>query len=364
MQGILNISLKKIKSNWITLNEASQGKAAAVIKANAYGLGMNEIAKALIEVGCNYFYVANLEEAIKLRKENTSNKISIAIFEGFFKGNELIYLHNNLIPVINSLNQLDRLNKFNIFKKKNECIKAILNIDTGMNRLGLNSDEIDLILKDKSILENTKWDFIMSHLANSNQASNINNYNQLKKLKMFSKLFPHIKLSFANTSGIKLGANFCLDQTRPGIGIYGIDGEGNNINLMSQNLEIPFELFAPIIQIRNVNIGEQISYGGIDTTKKKSRLATLGIGYADGWLRLLKKNSSFLIEGQQCKVIGKITMDSFIIDITDINKAELKEENYISLVDNSNLKNILRNLDIISYEFLTLIGNRVIRKYN
>lgn len=364
MQGFLNISLNKIKSNWIALNAASQGKAAAVIKANAYGLGMNKIAKALVEVGCNYFYVANIDEAIELRKENTSNKISIAIFEGFFEGSELIYFNNNLIPIINNLNQLKRLNDFNVLNKKNQTIKAILNIDTGMNRLGLNSEEINFILRNKSILYNTKWEFIMSHLANSNDIANKNNYKQLKKIITFSKAMPNVKLSLANTFGIKLGSKFCLDQTRPGIGLYGIDGDGNNINLMSQNLKIPFELFAPIIQIKNVNVGEQISYGGIDTTNKNSKLATIGIGYADGWLRLLKKNSSFLIEGQECKVIGNITMDSFILDITNIKKIKLKEESYVSLIDNSNLKHILRNLEIISYEFLTLIGNRIVRRYN
>ena len=364
MQGFLNISLNKIKSNWIALNDASNGQAAAVIKANAYGLGMNKIAKALIDVGCNYFYVANLYEAIKLRKEYPSNKISIAIFEGFFEGSELIYLNNNLIPVINNMNQLQRLNQFNDSNNKKKSISAILNIDTGMNRLGLNSKEISFILRDKSILENTKWEFIMSHLANSNDPANKSNYKQLKKMKMFSKSMPDIKLSLANTCGIKLGKEFCLDQTRPGIGLFGIDGAGNNIHFMSQTLKIPFELFAPIIQIKDVKIGEKISYGGVDSTKRNSKLATLGIGYADGWLRLLKKNSSFFIEGQKCSVIGNITMDSFMIDITDINKIKLKEETYISLIDNSNFKSILGNLEIISYEFLTLIGNRVIRRYN
>ena len=364
MQGFLNISLNKIKSNWITLNNASFGKAAAVIKANAYGLGMNQIAKALIEVGCNYFYVANLDEAIKLRKENTSSKISIAIFEGFFEGSELDYINNNLIPVINNLNQLKRLNTFNVSNKKNKTIKAILNIDTGMNRLGLDTAEIAFILKNKSILNNTEWDFIMSHLANSNDLANNYNYLQLKKINLFSKSIPNIKLSLANTGGIKLGSKFCLDQTRPGIGLYGIDAAGNNINLMSQNLKIPFELFAPIIQIRNVGFGEQISYGGIDITNKKSKLATIGIGYADGWLRLLKKNSSFLIKEQECKIIGNITMDSFVLDITNVNETKLREETYISLIDENNLKYVLRNLEIISYEFLTLIGNRIVRKYN
>ena len=123
-------------------------------------------------------------------------------------------------------------------------------------------------------------------------------------------------------------------------------------------------MHCPIIQIRNVGVGEKISYGGIDTTIRKSKLATIGIGYADGWLRLLKKNSSFLIGDQTCKIIGNITMDSFMIDITSIKVNTLKEGCHINLINNSNLKYILKDSKIISYEFLTGIGNRVIRKYN
>ena len=106
MHGILKISLKSVKSNWLTLNEASNGKAAAVIKANSYGLGMIEIATALIDAGCNYFYVANIAEAIKLRQKITSKNISIAVFEGFFEGTESIYFENQLTPIINNLQSI------------------------------------------------------------------------------------------------------------------------------------------------------------------------------------------------------------------------------------------------------------------
>ena len=357
MQGSLNISLNLIKSNWTALNNASNGKAAAVIKADAYGLGMIQITKSLIESGCNYFYLANLDEATALRKEIPSENISIAVFEGFFRGTESTYFNNNL-------NQLKRLNKYNISNQNRNTIKGILNIDTGMNRLGLKSDEVDFIFKNENILKNTKWEFAMSHLTNSSEVHNKSNQEQLEKIKLFSQLFPYFKLSLANTGGIILGENFCLDQTRPGIGLYGIDSFGNNISFQNNKLKVPFELFGPIIQIKNVPKGEKVSYGGIETTTRNSTLATIGIGYADGWLRLLKKNSSFLIDDQECSIIGKITMDSFILDITNVKKIILKEENYIKLISNSNLNNILKNLDLISYEFLTLIGNRIKRKYS
>ena len=360
MHSVLKISLQKIKSNWLALNEASNGKAAAVIKANSYGLGMIEVAKALIDAGCNYFYVANITEAVDLRQKITSKNINIAVFEGFFEGNELIYFQNQLIPVINNLEQLNRINNFNI---QNNKLRAIFNIDTGMIRLGLSSAETNIIKQNKDILNITKWDFIMSHLTSSNDHKHNSNKKQYDDIVKFSNFFPHIKLSLANTGGIKLGTKYCLDQTRPGIGLYGIDNNGQNLRIKSKDLVLPFELFAPIIQIRNVNINEPISYGGIDVTKRQSKLATIGLGYADGWIRLLKPKSSFSIYKNNCDILGNITMDSFVLDITNI-KETFKEGDYFCLLDNSNINNIVKNSGIISYELLTLFGSRIIREYN
>ena len=360
MKSCIKISLRDIKSNWKLINKASNGKAAAVIKANAYGLGMLEIAGALLEAGCNYLYVANIDEAIQLRKKYNSKKISIAIFEGYFEGYQKLYNEHNLIPIINSLDQLIRLNDFAVEKR---FPRAILNIDTGMNRLGLNQDEKSFLLKNKDLLKNIKLDFIMSHLANAQEYEDKKNLIQLDKIKNFSTNFPDIKLSFANSGGIKLGSKFCLDQTRPGIALYGIDNFGKCFNLNSKKLKFPLKLNASIIQIKNVKSGESVSYGGIDVLKRNSILATIGVGYADGWLRLLKANSVFLIGNEKCKIVGNITMDSFVLDITDIKKNSLKEGDHICILDNSNIAHILKNNNIISYELLTLMGDRLNRNY-
>ena len=355
------LSLKDIKSNWVALNDASNGKAAAVIKANSYGVGMIKVAKTLIKAGCNYFYVANLNEGIQLREELKSKDIKIAIFEGFLNGSEQSYVKYKLTPIINNLDQLIRLKKLISLGCK---IKAILNIDTGMNRLGFSQSEINLLLSNKELLNLIEWDFIMSHLANADKIKNKENVKQLDKILQFSKILPNIKLSLANSAGIMLGSRFCLDQTRPGIGLYGIDNCGNNIKLNSKILKFPLSLHGPIIQISNVNIGEKVSYGGVDITKRKSRLATIGIGYADGWLRLLKPNSSFSIRKKKCNIIGNVTMDSFVLDVTNLKEKSLKEGEYLCLLDNTNIRNILNKLDLISYELLTLMGNRLLRKYN
>ncbi len=360
MKSCLKISLKDIKFNWKLINKASNGKAAAVIKANAYGLGMAQIAGALLEAGCNYFYVANIDEAIQLRKKYNSSKISIAIFEGYFEGYQKFYNEYNLIPIINSLDQLIRLNDYAI---EEPFPRAILNIDTGMNRLGLNQEERFFLLRNKDILNNLKLDYIMSHLANAQENEDKKNLIQLHKIKNFSTNLPGIKLSLANSAGIKLGSKFCLDQTRPGIGLYGIDNFGKSFYLNSKKLKLPLKLYASIIQIKDVKSGEAVSYGGIDILKRNSKLATIGIGYADGWLRLLKPNSIFLVGDEKCKIIGNITMDSFVLDITNVKKKKLKEGDEICLLDNSNIKYILKNNDIISYELLSLMGNRLIREY-
>ena len=360
MQPRLKISLEDIKSNWKLLNDASAGKAAAVIKANAYGMGMLKVAGALTNAGCKYFYVANINEGIKLRKKYKSKKISIAIFEGYFESYQKIYAEHNLIPILNNLEQLIRFKKYAVGQLKP---KAILNIDTGMNRLGLNQNERHILVHNREMLDDIEIDYIMSHLANAQDNENENNLLQLNKLINFSKNFPDIKLSLANSCGIALGSEFCLDQTRPGIGLYGIDNFGKNLNLGTKKLTLPFKLYAPIIQIKQANTGEPISYGGIDILKRNSTLATIGIGYADGWLRLLKSNSTFLIRNTYCKIIGNITMDSFVLDITDIKEKKFKEGDYICLLDNSNIEYILRNNSIISYELLTLMGNRLLRDY-
>ena len=360
MKSTLKISLDDIKYNWKIINTASNGKAAAVVKANAYGMGIIEVARALLESGCNYFYVANIFEGLKLRKKFKSSKISIAIFEGYLEGNQKFYAENNLTPILNNLEQLKRLKKFSTVETQQN---AIINIDTGMNRLGLSKKERNFLINNKDLLNDLRIDYIMSHLSHANEIKSKINLLQLNELKRFSNNFPKIKVSFANSQGIKLGSNYFFDQTRPGIGLYGIDNFGKSFYFNSKKLKLPLKLYAPIIQIKKVSAGETVSYGGIDILKRSSILATIGVGYADGWLRLLKPYSVFLIGNEKCKIVGNITMDSFVLDITDLKNMELKEGDYISLLDNSNIEQILCRNDIISYELLTLMGERLHREY-
>ncbi len=360
MQCILEISLNKIKSNWKKINIYSNFKASAVVKADAYGFGLEEIAMALSQSGCNFFYVAQIEEGIKLRQRLKSNKIKIAILEGMLYHPEE-YKKNNLIPVINTLNQL---NNFIKFKELSPKIKSILHIDTGMNRLGLDKNELELVLKDISLISSVDFEYIMTHFSNSNVQNDSFNNLQYEEIIKVNTYFKNKKISLSNTGGILLGKKFILDQTRPGIGIYGYDANGQNIILNKKKLNFPAVLKVPIIQIRFGKKGDKVSYGRTETLNRDSKLATIGIGYADGILRLLKKNMNILINRKLCQIVGSITMDSLIVDITDVETKNLKVGSYLELINEDFLINLNKSkLDISIYELFTLISNRVIRKY-
>ena len=360
MRCILEISLKKIKSNWKKINKYSNFRASAVVKANAYGFGLEEIAEALRQSGCNYFYVAQIEEGIKLRNLLKSDRIKIGVLEGLLH-HPKEYKENNLIPVINSYNQLD---DFIEFKKKFPKIKSILHIDTGMNRLGLDENELKLVLENISNISLVNFDFIMTHLSNSNNQNDDFNNIQYEKILKISSYFKNKKISLSNTGGILLDKKFILDQTRPGIGIYGYDANGNNIILNKKNLNFPAKLKVPIIQLRLGKKGDKVSYGRTEILDRNSKLATIGIGYADGILRLLKNKMSIVINGKPCRIIGSITMDSLIVDVTDVENKNLKVGSYLELINEDFLNNWNTfGLDLNIYELFTLISNRVIRKY-
>ncbi len=361
MRSIFEISLDMIKQNWIELNKISNFCASAVVKADSYGFGMIQVAKALHEVGCNFFYVAQFEEAIKLRKIFKSKTVKIGIFEGFLnRSND--YQYYDLIPVINNLDQFNRFNTHN--KNNKNSLNAILNFDTGMNRLGLDYQETSFILKNIRKYDNNNILFLMSHLTTSNKKNSVTNKQQLRKVSFINSYFDNKKISLSNTNGILLDQKYLFEQTRPGIGIYGVDSNGIIINKNNIKLNFPGCLKIPILQVRNVKKGEKISYGGLTKLDRDSRLATLGIGYADGILRLFRKNLNLKIKGKLCKIVGSITMDSIIIDVTEVNPKYIKIGGYLEIINEDFISNInLKKFKISIYELFTLLSNRINRIY-
>ena len=363
MQSELNISLKGIQENWKILNKLSYNNASAVVKANAYGFGLIEVSEALHNNGCSFFYVAQLEEGINLRKKLKSKRVNIAIFEGLI--HDLHYYQKyKLIPIVNDYNQIVKLEKFNSLNK-NRKIQCILNFDSGMNRLGFEKKEMKKLSDKIENFKNVDIVLLMSHLSNANLTEHQENKEQLKKLQKISKSFENLNLSLSNTNGILLGHEYILNQTRPGIGMYGLDANGKNILFEKKEFSFPFVLKCPIIQIRNVKKGQRVSYNGLTQLARNSVLATIGIGYADGILRILRKQIKIKINNIECKIVGAITMDSIIIDVTDLKNSSLKVGDYVELCNKNNFfTNFIKNSNVNIYEFFTLLSDRIVKNYN
>ena len=279
IQGKLTISLSAIAQNYRLLAaKVSPAECAAVVKANAYGLGLAPVAKALWQEGARFFYVALLEEAIALRA--ILPKARIAALNGIPKKQAKIAAQYQLLSVMNDVDDLP----------------GILHIDTGMNRLGFNSSEAEKLAAKK-----TRAEYIMSHLACADTPEHPLNDAQYRAFNRIRKLFPQAKASLANSSGIYLKKCFHFDQVRPGCALYGINPTPHRGNPMQNAVT----LTAPILQIRQVEAAGTVGYGATRKVKKGTRLATIGIGYADGFLRSVTEGSVY-IGGKAAPLLGRV----------------------------------------------------------
>lgn len=302
---VLTIDTNAIVANYSYLQSITKAKIGAVVKANAYGLGANNITQAL-EQHCPIFCVARLDEAIELRENGI--KSEICVLHGFFKGEEGDLAHYQLIPTLNSLEQVKIWEKYTI--SQNKPLPCILHIDTGINRLGVSNLDIDKIKHlDLNII------YIISHLSCANQPQNDYNKKQLNDFMSYSHIFPKAKRSFANSHGIFLGKDYHFDLVRPGYALYGLNPTSSNINPMQNT----FTLTAKILQIKTLTKDEYIGYECTAKANKNSIIATIPIGYANGYSTFFSNKGKVYINGQIANVIGRISMDLITIDITDIH---------------------------------------------
>ena len=344
----LTIDLGALKQNYQTLAEKLlSAELAAVVKANAYGLGIKEIATTLSGLGCTKFFVASLEEGIELR--HILPNAQIYIFHGVVTGTARDLISNSLIPVLNSLEQI---------KSWQPHINhpAALHIDTGMSRLGLTPEECEKsqVLKLKNI------DLVMSHLACAEDNSHPKNLEQLTLFKKLQKSITSKYSSIAASSGIFLGSDYHFDLCRAGIALYGI-----NPTPFSQNPLTPvIGLRANIIQIRCVDTPQTVGYGATHRVRKTSKIATLAIGYADGLMRSLGNLGVAYIEDYKVPVVGRISMDLTTVDVTDVPDSVFSSHTTVDLIGpNNTIDEVANQAGTISYELLAGLGTRIARTY-
>lgn len=339
----LKISLSAIADNYRLLNKTG-GKSAAVVKANAYGLGVEKVAPAIAKAGCSDFFVANLDEAIELR--GILPKSAIYVFHGIHKGQEKIFREYKLIPVLNSMEQVKLCTAGKL--------SGVLHFDTGMNRLGMSQKDAEYIA------ENVRLDikYIMSHLACADVKGDPKNKEQLAAIKKISQLFPKIPVSFANSSGIFLGNGYHFDMVRPGSALYGVNPKPWTKNPMK-----PVVLLSgKILQIREIDTAQTVGYGASCKLPAGSKIAVLPVGYADGYLRSLGNKAFCAIGGKKVPLVGRVSMDLITIDVSKIK--DIKAGSEVELIGNNMpVDDVAEKAGTIGYEILTSLGSRYKRVY-
>lgn len=301
------IHLNNIAENWRTLNAFQRtGVTGAVVKADAYGHGAEQVGQALCDAGCDHFFVAHCHEGVSLRRAIASNPV-IYVLNGPAPYEEPLYRENALTPVINSAAQFKTLVTWLESGGRFRNGYA-LHFDSGMNRLGLPiSDAAHL----SEAAKQHPPALIMSHLACSEEPTNAMNSFQLEHFSQAAAHFPTIPTSLSNSGGIWLGSDYHQALTRPGIALYGGGYPPDGTSLLPG-----LTLEAPILQVRVAEAGETVGYGASHRLNKPTPLATVAIGYGDGFPRSASNKGYVTIDAKRCPIVGRVSMDLVTVDIS------------------------------------------------
>lgn len=355
----LHINLSAIIENYLFLQKkVESARCSAVVKADAYGLGADRISKALAKAGCKNFFVAYLDEGIALRKI-LKKEFSIYVLHGLIGKHEKLFLDYNLIPILNTSEQIKQWYQFCL--QNNVFYEAGIQLDSGMSRFGLDEKEIkDIPL---AVWDAFKPKLIVSHLACADTPEHKENTQQLEQFKKLKNFLPNAPSSLAASSGIFLGKAWHFDMVRPGAALYGINPTPREKNPMRSVVT----LLGKIIQIKTIHPKTFVGYGASYKAKQTTKIAIISVGYADGFFRSLSEKLYLVHEKFMHKplpIIGRISMDSLFVDISSLPKDATKIGDKIELVGSFNtLDSIAHAANTIGYEILTSMGNRYYRIY-
>jgi alanine racemase len=357
--GILTIDLTAIQSNWLYVSARLRDGAecAAAVKANAYGVGAVEVTKALYDVGCRYFYVVTLHEAVELRNALPSDAV-LYVLGGVPDDMDDVFVDFNLIPVLYSRLAVDQWLSFCALRK--QSFPCALKLNTGMTRLGLDASELDQLLSAPANIVYLNPVLVMSHLACADEPLHPLNNEQLERfnseITKIKTLFPKIKTSLANSSGTFLSDAYHFDMVRIGAALYGINPQTDSPNPLAPVVHLKL----PVLQIRTAERDESVGYGATASVASGARLAVVAGGYADGIHRSLGLVPKGQVDGVDLNAVGRVSMDSCVFDITGIES----EPNYIDVINNElNLDYLMSANKNLGYEVLTSLGDRYQRRY-
>ncbi len=348
--AFLEIDLDAIATNWRLLSARHvSGPVAGVVKADGYGLGAREVAARLYREGCRHFFVALLTEALAIRALLPG--AMLAVLSGPLPGSEPAYRAHGITPVLGALAEIDAW-------RESGGGSAILHVDTGMNRLGLPEAELATLAARPARLAGIETRWVMTHLVAAELPEDPANAAQRARFAAACAALPPAPRSLANSSGLFLGADFASDLARPGAALYGINPTPGQPNPMRPVVR----LWARVLQIRDVPEGEGVGYNATWRAKRPSRIATAGIGYADGWHRSLSNRGGAVFDGRPVPLVGRVSMDLTTYDVTD--HPGISAGDRLELIGPSCTPDaVAAEAGTNGYEVLTSLGRRFQRLY-
>ncbi len=363
----LTIDLDAIAANYRLLRDrAAPAECAAVVKANAYGLGADKVAPALAAAGCRTFFVAHVDEGIVVRRAlaerdgrvSPESEPAVYVLSGPPRNAETVLAEHRLTPVLNSLADIDAWAAF--ARRSGIPRAAALHVDTAMSRLGLPPAERAVLSEDTTRLDGVRLTHVMSHLACADEPDHPLNRRQLDAFGTARGAFPQTPGSLANSSGIFLGPRFHAEMVRPGAALYGVAPVPGEPNPMAQVVRLQ----GKILQVREIDSPETVGYGATHLAGGRETIATVAVGYADGYLRALSNRGSGYIGEIRVPLVGRVSMDLITFDVSAVPESQARPGAMIDVIGPRNpVDQIATEAGTIGYEILTSLGARYHRVY-
>ncbi|NIA54448.1 alanine racemase [Massilia sp. TW-1] len=351
--AMLTVDLDAVAANYrLLVARAAGAVVAGVMKADAYGLGMDRVAPALVRAGCRVFFTAHLDEGVRLRGIVPAD-CTIHVLHGPPPGTAADFVAHRLIPVLNDPGQMREWSA--LCTRLGRRLAAAVQVDSGMSRMGLSPADLASLGDPRDWLAPFEPVLLMSHLACADVPDHPINARQRERFDAIRATFPAIRASLANSSAVFLGADFRYDLVRPGAALYGINPQPGQSNPLRQAVSLD----ARIVQVRTIAAGDAVGYGARYVADGPRRIATIGVGYADGWLRALSGRGYAYVDGVRVPIAGTVSMDSITLDVTGIPDARLAPGMTVELLGpNQHVDAVAAGAGTIGYEVLTRLGGR------
>lgn len=350
--SVLTIDLGALKRNYQIIAEPAD--CAAVVKADAYGLGIEPVFRALREVGCVTFFVATLDEAVAVRRLEQGP--TVYYLNGLMPGDAETCRSLSIRPTLNDPGQIERWADY--CRSRGEALPAAVHIDTGMSRLGLSPDETERLAEQPAPLSDFEFALLLSHLACADDPGHPLNVRQRDDFAAAANALPKADRSLAASSAVFLGAGWHFEMVRAGVSLYGVSPYATEPNPMHQVINLK----GKIVQTRAVDTPQTVGYGAAHRFEGPTKVATVAAGYADGYPRSLGNEGVAFIGNIAAPVIGRVSMDLITLDISEIPDAKVGD--MVDLIGPHNdVDAVAAAAGTIGYELLTRLGHRYQRHY-